>query len=47
MRTPITRRNLLIRADPGAGAISAGVPLTLAFNVSRVASAACTPLTGA
>jgi protocatechuate 3,4-dioxygenase beta subunit len=36
-----------IRADPVTGAISAGVPLTLAFNVSRVASAACTPLTGA
>jgi protocatechuate 3,4-dioxygenase beta subunit len=36
-----------IRADPVTGAISAGVPLTLTFNVSRVASSACTPLTGA
>lgn len=36
-----------IRADPTSGAISAGVPLSLKFNVSRVASAACTPLTGA
>jgi protocatechuate 3,4-dioxygenase beta subunit len=36
-----------IRADPVTGAVSAGVPLTLRFNVSRVASGACTPLTGA
>jgi protocatechuate 3,4-dioxygenase beta subunit len=36
-----------IRADPVTGAVSAGVPLTLTFNVSRVASSACTPLTGA
>src|SRR5919112_1239232 len=36
-----------IRSDPATGAISQGVPLTLAFNVSRVASSACTPLTGA
>jgi len=36
-----------IRADPVTGAISAGVPLGLTFNVSRVASGACTPLTGA
>ncbi len=27
-----------IRADPATGAISAGQPLTLTFNVSRVAS---------
>jgi protocatechuate 3,4-dioxygenase beta subunit len=36
-----------IRADPVSGASSAGVPLALRFNVSRVASGACTPLTGA
>lgn len=36
-----------IRADPATGAISAGIPLTLRFNVSRVAGSACTPLTGA
>src|SRR5258706_2767326 len=36
-----------IRTDPATGAVSAGVPLTLAFNVSRYASNACTPLTGA
>jgi len=36
-----------IRTDPVTGAVSAGVPLTLAFNVSRYASNACTPLTGA
>ena len=36
-----------IRTDPVTGAISTGVPLTLAFNVSRSASNACTPLTGA
>src|SRR5688500_5313962 len=35
-----------IRSDPTSGTVSAGVPLTLKFNVSRVASAACTPLTG-
>src|SRR4030081_2413679 len=29
-----------IRADPVTGAISAGTPLSLQFNVSRVASAA-------
>lgn len=36
-----------IRADPATGAISAGQLLTLTFNVSRVASSSCTPLTGA
>ena len=36
-----------IRADPATGAISAGQLLTLTFNVSRVASNSCTPLTGA
>lgn len=36
-----------IRADPVTGAISSGVPLQLTFNVARVASGACTPLTGA
>jgi protocatechuate 3,4-dioxygenase beta subunit len=36
-----------IRNDPVTGAVSAGVPLDLTFNVSRVANNACTPLTGA
>jgi len=36
-----------IRTDPVTGAVSAGVPLALTFNVSRVAGNACTPLTGA
>jgi protocatechuate 3,4-dioxygenase beta subunit len=36
-----------IRADPVTGALSQGRPLSLAFNVSRLASGACTPLTGA
>jgi protocatechuate 3,4-dioxygenase beta subunit len=36
-----------IRTDPLTGAVSAGIPLTLTFNVSRYASNACTPLTGA
>ncbi|MGQ0649193.1 MAG: intradiol ring-cleavage dioxygenase [Gemmatimonadaceae bacterium] len=36
-----------IRSDPTTGAISQGVPLALTFNVSRVSSSACTPLTGA
>ena len=36
-----------IRSDPVSGAISAGIPLVLTFNVSRVATSACTPLTGA
>jgi protocatechuate 3,4-dioxygenase beta subunit len=36
-----------IRSDPATGAVSAGAPLSLTFNVSRVSSDACTPLTGA
>jgi protocatechuate 3,4-dioxygenase beta subunit len=36
-----------IRSDPVTSAVSAGQLLTLTFNVSRVASGACTPLTGA
>jgi protocatechuate 3,4-dioxygenase beta subunit len=36
-----------IRPDPATGAIAAGVPLTLRFNVSRISGNACTPLTGA
>jgi protocatechuate 3,4-dioxygenase beta subunit len=36
-----------IRTDPGTGVVSAGIPLALTFNVSRVANSACTPLTGA
>jgi protocatechuate 3,4-dioxygenase beta subunit len=36
-----------IRTDPVTGAVSAGIPLALTFNVERVASSACTPLTGA
>jgi hypothetical protein len=36
-----------IRTDPVNGAVSAGVPLELKFNVMRVSSSACTPLTGA
>lgn len=35
-----------IRSDPGTGAVKAGVPLTLTFNVSRVGGG-CTPLQGA
>jgi protocatechuate 3,4-dioxygenase beta subunit len=36
-----------IRTDPISGVVSAGIPLSLTFNVSRVASSACTPLTSA
>jgi protocatechuate 3,4-dioxygenase beta subunit len=36
-----------IRSDPATAGVSAGVPLALTFNVSRVAGNACTPLTGA
>src|SRR6266513_6489376 len=36
-----------IRTDPVTGTVSPGIPLALTFNVSRVASSACTPLTGA
>jgi protocatechuate 3,4-dioxygenase beta subunit len=36
-----------IRSDPASGAVKEGVPLQLAFVVSRVAAdGACTPLTG-
>jgi protocatechuate 3,4-dioxygenase beta subunit len=36
-----------IRTDPVTGVVSSGFPLSLTFNVSRVANSACTPLTGA
>jgi len=36
-----------IRTDPASGVVSAGIPLALTFNVSRVANSACTPLTSA
>jgi protocatechuate 3,4-dioxygenase beta subunit len=36
-----------IRTDPTTGVLSSGIPLALTFNVSRVATSACTPLTGA
>jgi protocatechuate 3,4-dioxygenase beta subunit len=36
-----------IRTDPVTGAVSAGTPLALTFNVERVTSSACTPLTSA
>jgi protocatechuate 3,4-dioxygenase beta subunit len=36
-----------IRTDPASGAASAGVPLALAFEVSRIANGACAPLAGA
>ena len=36
-----------ITTDPVSGAVSSGLPLTLTFNVDRVANSACTPLTGA
>ena len=36
-----------IRTDPVTGAVSAGIRLALTFNVQRVTSSACTPLTGA
>lgn len=36
-----------IRSDPATAGVSAGVPLSVTFNVSRVAGNACTPLTGA
>jgi len=36
-----------IRTDPTTGVVSVGIPLALTFNVQRVASSACTPLTGA
>jgi len=36
-----------IRSDPATGAVSAGVPLRLAFRVSRLSGGACAPLVGA
>lgn len=36
-----------LRTDPATGAVSAGVPLKLKFNVSRVSNSACSPLAGA
>jgi protocatechuate 3,4-dioxygenase beta subunit len=36
-----------IRADPSDKSLKPGVPLRLEFQVSRVAGAACTPLSGA
>jgi protocatechuate 3,4-dioxygenase beta subunit len=36
-----------IRSDPGTGAIKPGVPLRLAFKVSRMSGASCTALAGA
>ncbi|MBI3876743.1 MAG: hypothetical protein HY300_12470, partial [Verrucomicrobia bacterium] len=36
-----------IRTDPTTGAVSAGVPLKLKFNVSRVSGSSCSPLAGA
>jgi len=36
-----------IRSDPGTGRESPGVPLDLAIRVSRMTSAACTPLSAA
>jgi protocatechuate 3,4-dioxygenase beta subunit len=36
-----------IRVEPSTGKASAGVPLALAFNVSRIANGTCTPLEGA
>ena len=35
-----------IRPDPSDGSVRPGVPLSLAFNVSSVASGACVPLQG-
>jgi protocatechuate 3,4-dioxygenase beta subunit len=36
-----------IRSDPGSGAIKPGVPLRLAFRVSRMSGGSCAPLAGA
>lgn len=36
-----------IRSDPSDGTVKQGTELQLAFNVSRIASGACTPLAGA
>jgi protocatechuate 3,4-dioxygenase beta subunit len=43
--TGLTRSD--IRTDGGSGVAQAGTPLALAFNVSRIAAGACTPLSGA
>jgi protocatechuate 3,4-dioxygenase beta subunit len=36
-----------IRTDPRSGEVKAGAPLRLAFSVSRLSGAGCTPLAGA
>jgi protocatechuate 3,4-dioxygenase beta subunit len=36
-----------LRRDPADNSVSAGVPLSLAFHVSRISRGACTPLSGA
>ena len=36
-----------LRSDPRTGAVKAGVPLRLAFRVSRLDAATCSPLAGA
>src|SRR5919202_5765986 len=36
-----------IRSDPGTGAVKAGTPLVLTFNVSQVSNGSCIPLKGA
>ncbi len=36
-----------IRSDPGTGTVKQGAPLTLTFNVSKVANNACAVLSGA
>jgi protocatechuate 3,4-dioxygenase beta subunit len=36
-----------IRADPADGSVKAGLPLALAFRVSRLSGAECAPLAGA
>lgn len=36
-----------IRTDSSTGAVSAGVPLALTFNVERLVNGVCTPLSGA
>ena len=36
-----------IRSDPSDGSVKPGVPLRLAFHVSRVAGTSCNPLSGA
>ena len=36
-----------LRADPESGTITAGLPLTLTINVSRIENGECAPLTGA